>query len=204
MKNPYKYFSERLIQQLEQNEYIREDEIPIVRYSLDYLVRSLLYHLILLLIGICFGQFVFSIVYILTMGCLKHFTGGAHAPNALICSLLSYSIFLVTMYLSNTMIITSAVVIGSILSINILLTLLLSPIECRNKRFNREQRTRLKCITTAIVLVMSFLLLILFIHEEYFIINIMLSCMSINTVNLIVGYIINKKEISDVPEYSNL
>ena len=204
MKKKYNGVIEIIAMKLKQEGFIQASDIAIVKYSIDYLCQSLIYHIILIFIGILTCHYLFSLIYILVMGCLKHFTGGAHAPNATLCSLLSYSIFLATMYLNNHLIITSETSICSILSLNIIITLFLAPVECRNKRFDQYQRHRLKRLTSIGVAVISVILGILLIYREYYIVNIILTCLSINTVNLVVGFILNKKEINDVPEHSSL
>ena len=204
MKRFYNRFSEHLVLQLERNSFIQTTDIPVVRYTLNYLYHVMVYHIILLILGILFGQLHFTVVYILIMGLLKRFTGGAHAPSEHLCSILSYSIFLATMYLDNHLIITSETIIWVILILNTLLTLVLAPVDCRNKRFDLHQRKRLKHITTIIIAVVSVILGILLNHNEYFTVNIILTCLSINSVNLLVGFALNKKEIRDASEHSHL
>ena len=204
MKKFYNRFSEYLVFQLEKNANIQSVDIPIVRYTLDYLYQTAVYHAVLLLLGVLFRQLLFTIIYILTMGCLKRYTGGAHAPGSHLCSVLSYSIFLATMYLNSHLIITSGFLIGSIFILNTLITLFLAPVECRNKKFDQSKRHRLKCMTAIVITVISVTLGCLLICKEYYTANIILTCLSVNTVNLVVGFILNKKEVNDVPEHSNL
>ena len=204
MKKRYAEFTDHLIIQLVQNGFLRPSETAAVRYTLDYLFQSLLYHVILMLIGIFTGHVLFTVLYILTMGCLKHFTGGAHAPNARICSLLSYSIFLATMYLTDHLLLTPDIMTILLLILNILATLALSPVDCKNKRFSRDQRNLLKRRSAITLTVLSIFIWICFVNDNSFCITVILYCLSINSVNLMVGFLINKKEASHVPERSRL
>ncbi|MCR4839770.1 MAG: accessory gene regulator B family protein [Eubacterium sp.] len=204
MKKSNTSFTDCLVQQLIRSEYIRSSEEAVVRYTLDYIFQSLLYHAILLLIGILTGHFLFSILYILTMGCLKYFTGGAHAPNAHICSLLSYGIFIVTMCMADHLLLISSAVILVILCLNIFITLLLSPVDCKNKRFSMVQRYRLKRRSAITLIVLCIFVRIFFVYNKYYCLTVVLCCLSINSVNLMVGFLINKKESSHVSEHCNL
>lgn len=197
MNKLYSTLSSRLIHQLEDNKNIQASDIPAVRYTLDYLYHSVLYHTIILLIGIVTDHVLFTVIYIFTLGLLKHFTGGAHAPNEapneVLCSLLSYGIFLATLIMKDYVNITSIAVNYSLLGLNTLIVLLLSPVECKNKQFSNEQRIRLKHKSCLTLLVLLFLISYSLIHSNYYVATVIMSCLTINSTNLIIGYFINIK-----------
>lgn len=204
MENIIQKFASSLTQLLIQNKYIQPKDSEVVRYSIDYLCQSLFYQVSLLLLGFLTRHLLYSVVYSLTMGFLKHFTGGAHAPNKRICSLLSYGVFLATMYLTDRMTLIDGVLVSLLISTNLIVTMILAPVDCKNKKFNEKQRKKLKVISSIICIVISILIRYCFLCENYYIAGIMIFCFSINSVNLAVGFIINKKEFSNVSTHSDL
>ena len=204
MKKKYNGVIEIIAMNLKQEGFIQASDIAIVKYSIDYLCQSLIYHIILIFIGILTCHYLFSLIYILVMGCLKHFTGGAHAPNATLCSLLSYSIFLATLCLTDRIHLDSDEVVYTMLTINALVTLFLAPVGCRNKHFSADQRHRLKLISAIIITIIGAATCHFHVEGYNYVTSILLFCLTINSINLMIGFIISKKETIHEPKCCNL
>ena len=128
----------------------------------------------------------------------------SNASNALICSLLLYGIFIATMCMTDHLLLISGAVILVILCLNIFITLLLSPVDCKNRRFSTVQRYRIKRRSAITLIVLCIFVRVFFVCNNYYCITVVLCCLSINSVNLMVGFLINKKESSHVSEHCNL
>ncbi|MCR4839697.1 MAG: accessory gene regulator B family protein [Eubacterium sp.] len=68
------------------------------RYCLEQLFDLVIYHASLLFLGAVLHRFPLTILYIITLTPTKMLAGGAHAKSRGMCSLISYVIFLTTLF----------------------------------------------------------------------------------------------------------
>ena len=96
-----KQFGSYLADTLAKDNQIPEEQQAVYAYLFDYLIESLLYDVIVLIIGMIFHHTGATVCYLLVTIPLRHFAGGFHANTRLGCTILSYGIFFLTVFPSS-------------------------------------------------------------------------------------------------------
>lgn len=115
-------------------------------FCFEYVFDLLIYIGSILLIGVAIRSADLTVLYILVMTFLRKTAGGAHASTRLRCSVLSYSIYGLTVFLSKSRIMFHySVALCCILLCSVAITIL-APVDHPNKRFTKKQKRQLKKI----------------------------------------------------------
>lgn len=77
---------------------ISKEQQAIYAYLFDYLIEALLYDIVVLIIGLLVHRLDLTLCYLLVTIPLRHFAGGFHANTRLGCTILSYGIYLITIF----------------------------------------------------------------------------------------------------------
>jgi len=125
---------------LSENRIIREEDREIIVYGLDALLSTLANLVIIIVIGILLGQFVQTVVFLVSFAALRVFAGGYHARTRIGCTATFIIIYLAGMalqqYTPNMLIKPAAVclALASLVSV-----LVLAPIEHPNRPFQDNE-----------------------------------------------------------------
>lgn len=148
--------SESICNTLNHCQIISLEEKEYYLYCFDFALDLFCFHVNLLFIGALFSMPWQTLLYILTMTPTKMFAGGAHAPSRISCSIISYSVFGLTLfaagYLPYTVPASAMYLIFSLLTV---ILCLLAPVDSPNKRIPKHQRKayRQRCCTYCLFLI---------------------------------------------------
>ena len=78
---------------------ISKEQQAIYAYLFDYLIEALLYDIVVLIIGLLVHRLDLTLCYLLVTIPLRHFAGGFMSNTRLGCTILSYGIYLITIFL---------------------------------------------------------------------------------------------------------
>ena len=174
---------------------ILEDDIAFYEYCITNLFDKLLYYFFLFSLGLVIKQPILTFFFIISLPVLKRISGGAHASNSVSCTILSFGIYFVLIFLScfsynhnNLKIITLVIIFISII--------FLCPTDCNNKRLSNEQKTLLKkkCIIYIITLFAISIFLFNMNKIKYF--NMIFFSSIIIFFDQFIGKFLNRKEVS--------
>lgn len=147
----FKYLSYRITDVLINNEIIENDDFEIYRYGFETLIYFIVNISVALLIGIIFGRFIHTIVFLSCYCTLRQFTGGYHAKNYTECTLTFAAIYLITILVANNIDIVSYKYLSIVILImSIFIIYRLSPMEHRNKPLSNKEKQRYRIITMKI------------------------------------------------------
>ena len=114
-------------------------------YCLEFFFDMMLFSISLILIGFLLHRLVYSIIFILVMMPIKMTAGGAHAGSRLLCDILSYSVYMIVLYLPSFLYVNPSVslILSIIASVVIIY---LSPIEVSERQAVINNQKQLKTI----------------------------------------------------------
>lgn len=137
-----------IAQVLVENHTINEKEQAIYAYIFDYIIESILYSGSLVLIGLLCGRLGIAACYLLVAMALRFVAGGYHADSKEICSVLSYGVFGIFLYVTPYVAPWFHVIWIILYGIGCIGILAVAPVDTPNKRFSSEQRKRLhrRCV----------------------------------------------------------
>jgi len=180
----------KLINYLVKNEVIQEEETIYYDFIFRKIISDFVYSCSCLLIGLFFNLFFESLLYLLVLT-IKKVSGGTHAPTKLSCTFISYSHFLLTLYLSchlpaaisvqTFLCIFSAIIIG-----------ILAPVDHKNKRLSSIEKKTFKkicLISSAIIIILFFTFSFI---KQYTLSNIVFLCLITVMLDLVIGSLIDK------------
>jgi accessory gene regulator protein AgrB len=179
---------------------------------MEYALDLILFNGSLLLIGAFTKNFINSVFFIITMAPLKMIAGGAHAKSQGVCSIISYSVFILTMAISQiaTNVKLSLFNLPYISYILCALTvaicvgiIFLAPVDHPNKRFDNASKKKLKKISFFYCIAICMLQMFMLQYSQTFT-NIskphayrysftVFTCLIVIFVNQIIGKIIDRK-----------
>ena len=122
---------------------ISDKQKDIYIYIYEWVFSFLFYNISLLLIGLLLHQFIYALLFSVSITLLRCTGGGTHAPSRILCTLVSYFEFLFVIF-TVSFIVTVPVetqIIIAISSIGIILAL--APVDNSKKRFTSVQRKKL-------------------------------------------------------------
>lgn len=117
---------------------INEDELPVYQYGMQVLIGNIAGMLTVLIVGILISRLVESIIFITIYATLRIYTGGYHARTPLVCNIVFFGTYLVTVMLEALKVNNSVVWIMYLLSCLIILRF--SPIENVNKELDDKDK----------------------------------------------------------------
>ena len=184
-----KKISDSLVTILCENKTIDPNFADAHQYCIEQLFDVLIYHISLLIIGMVIGRFSLSCLYIISLTPVKMFAGGAHAKSRGLCSMISYTVFLATVFLCPYLPLTkSLILILTLVTISVLL--ILTPVCHPNKIFNEAQRRKLKRNQLIYLSGLTIIGLIFCAADLIIPLKLMFLCLLIAAVNQIIGRIL--------------
>lgn len=168
---------------------ILKESFDIYVYGFEILLSSLFSVSVILVLGCLIGQFAQTLCFLLLFISLRSFTGGYHANTYLICAIVTFSVFLIVLSLSNLIVVSNLIYIFFAI-LGAVIIFMISPIENPNKKITKAQKNKFKIISVVLfVLFVSFGLYI----KQF---NVSLSCVVFFTLlaDIILLFIKNPKE----------
>ena len=160
---------------LYENGKIQPDYQEAYQYSIDLAMDFVLFHGSIILLGLLTGHFLSACIYIVTITPLKTLSGGAHAKTPLMCSIISYSVFFLTVYAIPNIRIAPGISFATI------------------KQFSEDQRKRIRKALLIYLTSSSIMNLILLIFHAERLLIIALFCYLITYINQMIGLILYKE-----------
>lgn len=184
--------SRKLCTILADNHVISPENNKFYLYCFEFVLDNILFNAFLFLLGVLLSVPLQAVVYIITMIPMKMFAGGAHAGSRIKCSVISLSVFLLILYMTNRF--AGAISPGTIhlvFFLSLALTVFMAPVDTRNKRIPANQRRQYKknCFLCCLFVFAIYAVLQYYkCRECYFLTAI---CMMTVTLNQITGILIN-------------
>ncbi|MBR3539333.1 MAG: accessory gene regulator B family protein [Eubacterium sp.] len=113
------------------------------QFTLEQLFDILIFHMSILIIGLLFHRLSYTCVYILALTPTKMMAGGAHAKTRGLCSLISYSLFLMIVFLCPIIPISTTVFFLLLIPITFLIVAF-APVNHPNKIIDPHQGKKRK------------------------------------------------------------
>ena len=188
--------SKHLTRILYENGKIQPEFREAYQYSIDLAMDFVLFHGSLILLGLLTGHFPSTCVYIFTITPLKTLAGGAHAKTPLMCSILSYSVFFLTIYAIQNIRIAPQLSFTAIIMLGICI-FIHTPVNHPNKQFSENQRKRIRKALLLYLIAGFIINLVLLVFQAECLLIIALCCYLITYINQMIGLIlyreVNKK-----------
>lgn len=162
-------------------------------FCFEYTIDTVFYIGSLIFIGILTFTFRLTALYILVMSALRKTAGGAHASTRFRCSILSYSIYGLTVFMSKRLVIFYPYISLSFILLCSVLIAILAPVDPPNKKFMKEQRRKLKkyCAIFLIAVMASAAVLTKSCYTEY--VHLLELCTITVLLSQTAGIFINKR-----------
>lgn len=192
MKRPGTYLADILTE----DGQIAKEQQSIYAYLFDYLIESLLYDIIILILGILIHRPGITICYLLVTIPLRHFAGGFHANTRLGCTLISYGIYLSTIFLGPILVSFTKPVWLFILYLAFWSMILpVAPVDTKNKRLSVNQRKKLfhRCIITCII--MTILMIFFYAYGQILYMGMVTVCMMESAISVYIGIWKNRRNL---------
>ena len=138
--------SKEIANNLEKRKIINKEDVEIYAYCFDFILENILFTGIIILIGITFHSLPISILFTLIL-VLRRFTGGFHASTQSLCTVLSFSTFIITLFTVKLLITSNINYTFTFILLYIIaasIILLLAPVEHKNKRFSNNMKQSLQ------------------------------------------------------------
>lgn len=156
---------EALIGWLITKEVIGKESEELYKYAAMCLVTSAYPILLTMIIGICMGKLVESVLIIIPFMCIRKYGGGYHAKTMLICFI--ESCCLLILCIGMTFYIKCSVILHLSLMVAAVTIYVCSPIDSENRRLDMEERRRYRTITRIIAAFFIFVYFCLyFLHQD--------------------------------------
>lgn len=175
---------------------IPEEHIKYYSYILSSLDSILRYYIIIIFVSIFLGIMKEALLYILVMS-LKRFSGGSHAPNERLCAIISYSHVILTIILSEVMHIPDSVC-NFLIIVSIIIIPILSPVDHKNKRIDKQGRKACKIISILLLSLITFLYFYMLVKGITVYINIIIICVTTILIDQLLGKIIDQNQAEEL------
>jgi accessory gene regulator B len=150
----FKLSADRITSVLVTNELIEEKEFRVYSYGFELIIAFAANALTVLLIGLIFGKFVHTLLFLLTYCPIRQYAGGFHAKNYSRCLLTFATIYLVTILTINYIDLeVYQIPIMIALAVSLIGICILSPVEHRNNPLSNAERIHHKKVAARLSLI---------------------------------------------------
>lgn len=150
----FKLSADRITSVLVTNELIDENEFRVYSYGFELIIAFAANALTVLFIGLIFGKFVHTLLFLLTYCPIRQYAGGFHAKNYSRCLLTFATIYLVTILIINNINLdTSQIPLMIGLAISLIGICKLAPVEHRNNPLSNAERIHHKKVAATLSLI---------------------------------------------------
>ena len=196
------FFSEKLSSKLANYLFdqglINKEQISFYNYIYCWAIDFSMFFLNLMLIGLLIHKFIPSIIFCVIVSLLRITSGGSHASSRIKCSVISYLFYFVVIFSYPFLPNDFFSYLKFYIIIPLLIICILSPVDNPRKKLNSSQKKTLKVYTIIVCIFISLILFILNHSNTPEYCNIIILCVMILPIDLIVGYIRNKRGTPNV------
>lgn len=153
--------SSYLINKLLKNKLISEQDTNIYLYCSNNLIETCFYSFTMLIMGLLLHNFINTILFLLILFSIRSFSGGFHSNTTIGCFFLSYFLYIINIFSANQLE-NNTFVTPISFTILIIIIVLLSPVDCRQKRLSYKQKNIYKKI--CLILCLSALAVFIFLY----------------------------------------
>ncbi len=170
--------------------------LSIYIYGVELFLSSVLGVGLVMLLGCLLGEFVSSVVFLLSFIILRLFTGGFHCNTYFKCNLSLVVTFAVVVFLKGLykFVPFQEIFLGVMMVLSLLITMFFSPVSHPNKEISKRDRIKFRLIALGILLVH---IAIIFVFSEFIGVEVIVVTDFISSTYVIVGLIKNKRERSN-------
>ncbi len=148
-------FAERITQTLERHGYINHEQYVFYYYTYDWITEQAIYYSSLVFLGILIHLPLPAFIYCLISCSLRCSAGGMHASSKMLCSIISYTEFIIIMYLISLNILPAIYKLNMVLiyAVSLVIIIVLAPLDHPNKRLSNVKKTKHKvyCIKVCFI-----------------------------------------------------
>lgn len=157
--------SHKIVDWLIRQEVISELDKELYMYALEIIIITSLPLILTALIGIVLGMFLEGVIVILPFMCLRKYAGGYHARTAKTCFVLSWGTLTLLIY--SLRYIQVGLLFHFILFLSIVILLILSPVDSKEKRLMETEKSKHKVTVVKIIIfwLITYICLI-FLHQD--------------------------------------
>jgi len=189
---------------LYENNHIDKEYLNVYSFLFAYMLDELLFDIIAIISGIIFNRLLICICFLLVTIPLRQFAGGIHAHSAIQCTILSYSIFYIILFLCPVADIYMQDIWIYILLLCICIIIRLAPIDTKNKRLSATQKKKLHTLCIITLTFHLALAVIMWYNCNSLYCTSVTICVLTCTISIILGYFANRKEFTDEIQSSNM
>ena len=155
-----------LIRTLVKNDLINEQDTDIYMYCANNLIETGFFITIMIITGLVLNNFMNTVLFLIILFSIRSFSGGFHANTTIGCFFLSYFLYIVNIFFANKLE-CNTLVNPIVLSILIVIIVLLSPVDCKQKRLSYNQKNIYRKVCLIIcLLVLSAFIFLYFLHSS--------------------------------------
>ena len=169
-----KKISSSIAETLSANNIISEQEIPIYSYCLDYIIELFFLFIFAVLYGVFSHKLPETLIFLAVFTPLRSFGGGFVLYSGAISSALTWQW-------------TAA------FAISLSVIAVLSPVGTKNRPMTPERKISLKKRCLLFCVILTILYIFFYLHNLQRLYGTLAICMLINLINIVAGYILEKK-----------
>ena len=187
-----KKISSSIAETLSANNIISEQEIPIYSYCLDYIIELFFLFIFAVLYRVFSHKLPETLIFLAVFTPLRSFGGGFHASTPKRCAILSLITFVFVLYSGA---ISSALTWQwtAAFAISLSVIAVLSPVGTKNRPMTPERKISLKKRCLLFCVILTILYIFFYLHNLQRLYGTLAICMLINLINIVAGYILEKK-----------
>ena len=174
---------------------LRENERNIYNYCFSCIIEIFINLMSVLFISILLQKVIESLIFMLIFIPLRSTAGGFHCSTSTRCYVLSISIYISVILLYPYITFVSIYAIVGICAINLLIVMLLSPVESSNKPLTNKSRIVNRILSIIIMFISIGIIFVFYVVDSVYLYIVVL-CVTVSNISLIAGYIDNKKHHS--------
>lgn len=187
----FSHISNNLIDFLINNNKINDYEKDMYFYCVKTTIEMLFNIIITLLIGILLGEFFETVIFLCLIIPLRSISGGYHAERSITCFFLSIGIYLLTIKISDVLILSSSITYMAYI-ILIMLIGTLTPVDSIHKKLDDNEKNKQRKSFGILIFIVSFVFIMLVLAKCTKYSNVILSVLFIIFAMQIAGIAKNK------------
>lgn len=144
---------------LSSHNLIKPEDCDIYEYAIKITIHGLLNIITSILIGLFYGMVKECMCLLLTIFVLRKFTGGIHASKYIFCLIYSTLIMAISLSIINTLMeFCNPIYFFMIVIMAVVILCSFSPVDNKNKKLSKKEKTFYKCISIFMSVILLFLM----------------------------------------------
>lgn len=160
----------KIIDYLVLNNYIRDDKRSVYSYSAMIAIQSVINIIATLIIGFLFGAFFENLCFFIVFKILRKYSGGLHSSKFSSCLLISIITNIIFMIVIKYLEVNPHYILMMVLEIaSFIVVLLFAPVKNVNKQISEKEHKLYKLIVSVIIVVLILFSIVLIVNNCLFI-----------------------------------